>query len=378
MSFQQTLWRIHRWTGLAAGLLFAVIAATGVVLIWSHELNLRGHRTLGVASGDAVDPRMTAAIADFVEAHPGGRIVAIVVPRAAPEARAWHVYLREQGADVSIIGEFDPTTAKLLGTKDADTTLQRWFVKLHYEFLAGTLGALAAWFVSVALVALALSGFWLYRSALRDLFRWRAGKTARSATGWLHRWLGVWTLALSLIWGVTGFLYLWYIVPPRFVERAKNEAPTDPSLVRRVADLPRLIERARATQPGGELSSLRFSQVAGGAPEVTFRLFHRGRWFWEKIGSVCVESGTGRVLKVRQPGDGTPRERILATVAALHFGSQGGLIQQVLWTVGGLVMVFLPTSGYALWLWRRRSRSNSVPARTVKRNTVSEIDSFSK
>lgn len=361
MSLNRTLWQIHRWLGLGTGLLFAVVALTGVVLIWSHELNLREHRPLPSGSASPVSGELPTAIADFVAAHPGSSLVATVIPRETNTRQAWHVFLRPANSDTSLVGEFDPSHATLLGTRESESISRRWWVQLHYEFLLGTSGAIACWVVSVALVVLAISGFWIYRNVWRELFRWKTERTPRSLVARLHRWLGAWAILLALIWGITGFIYLWLIIPPRFDDARRERSATDPTVIRQVADLPGLFASAQSTWPDAEIIGVRFAAGKDGRTEVTLRTLHRSRWFWEKIGQITFDGQTGAVLRTRHPGSGTARERMLVILASLHFGSQGSRTQQVLWTLGGVVMLFLPLSGYALWLWRRGSR-NSHPA----------------
>lgn len=357
MSLNRILWQIHRWLGLGSGVLFAVVAFTGAVLIWSHEFNLREHSPLPGLSTGAVSSALPAAIADFVADHPGSSLVATVLPREASTRRAWHVFLRPAGAQQSIVGEFDPSQGILLGTREAESISRLWWVKLHYEFLLGTSGAIACWIVSVALVGLAVSGLWIYRNVWRELFRWKSAQTPRTLVARLHRWLGAWVSLLALIWGITGFIYLWLIIPPRFDHARGERSATDPSMIRQVADLPGLFSSAQSTWPDAEIIGVRFSAGKNARTEVTLRTLHRHRWFWEKIGEMTFDGQSGAVLRTRSPGSGTARERMLVIMAALHFGSQGGIVQQVLWTLGDLVMLFLPFSGYALWLWRKVSRT---------------------
>ena len=382
MKLHRVLWKIHRWAGLVTGLFFAIVALTGIILIWSHELNLREHPLLPEGSTTEVSPKLPNAIADFITANPGSRLGTIIIPAETTKPRAWHVYLRPAGASASITGEFDPSRAVLLGTHNANTTRQRLLVKLHYEFLLGTPGAIACWIVSCALVLLSISGLWIYRGAWRDLFRWKAGKTIRSLIGWLHRWFGVWTLVLALIWGVTGFIYLYLIIPNRLYPKYTSSAhvdpqPTDPTVIRQIHDLPTMFETVQEVLPDAAIIGIRITSSKNGTLKVVVRTLHRERWFWEKIGKVTLDGRTGEILQLNQPGTGTARQRMLVVLASLHFGSRGSRLQQIIWTIGGLAMFFLPISGYALWLWRRRKPKRLRTKRAAISESKSAIVSLS-
>lgn len=363
MNLRRSLWRLHRWTGFAAGLLFFVVALTGVVLIWAHELNLRGHLPLADASIRTVSPAVPAALADFVAAHPDHELGAVMLPRGNTP-RAWQVFLRPEGGGPRVVGELDPVGATVLATHSG-SSWQRWLEDLHYKFLVGRPGMYLCLFVSVAFLVLPLTGLYVYRGAWRELLRWRPGRTPRARTAWLHRWLGAWTMLLTLLWGATGFLYLWFLLPGRAHSARSETQRADTAAIRQVQDLPALLKAARAALPGGEITSFRFVTTKGGHVLLAARTLHRDRWFWEKVGSVTIDGRTAEVRSLREPGTGTPRERLLAVMAALHFGSQGGLLQQLLWTLGGLVLCFLPLGGYALWLWRRRSPVHRETALTA-------------
>lgn len=357
MNLRRTLWSVHRWLGLLLGALFAITALTGLVLIWSDDLNLAEHPPIPAVAPGHPPGNYTAVLADWLEANPGARLQALVLPPAHAAPRAWHAFLRPTAdATSSVIVALDPYRATIIDTKPSDGTWARRLVKLHYEYLAGTPGAVAGWLVATALVGLSLSGAWLYRGAWRTALRRPRPPRTRGALLQLHGWLGLWTLALALIWGVTGFIYMQSIVPGRWRARTDN-APTDPRALRLVRDLPGLHARAALHAPDGELVSVGFTPrtpIERGAA-VRFRFQHRDRWFWEKISVVTLDGVTGKLISHRQPGQGTPRERLFAVVGALHFGSLGSFVQQLLWSVAGLGVFVLPLSGYALWLWRRRT-----------------------
>lgn len=355
MNLRRSLWQIHRWTGLAAGVLFFVVAITGVVLIWAQELNLRGHLPLAPGSARAVSPAVPAALADFVDAHPGNQLGAVMLP-PADSPRAWQVFLRPEAGGPRLVVEFDPGRATVLAAHPSGSSWQRWMEDLHYKFLLGRPGLYLCLLVSVAYILLPLTGLYVYRGVWRELLRWRPGRTPRTRTAWLHRWFGAWTILLTLLWGVTGFIYLLLLIPGRSHSARSETQRADTAAIRQVQDLPALLNAGRAALPGGEITSFRFVTTANGKVLLTARTLHRERWFWEKVGSVTLDARTREVRSLRKPGTGIPRERLLAIMAALHFGSQGGRAQQVLWTLGGMVMLFLPLSGYALWLWRRSAR----------------------
>lgn len=364
------MYALHTWAGVATGALFLVIALTGTLLIFLGELNLRGHRPIPAG---APLTHYAPALADLLTRHPGSTLLAIYVPVEAADRKTWQVFLRKSPADETrIVADLDPTTGRIVAERDFDATAFRFVLKLHYSFLAGTVGEIVAWLVSVALVVLSLSGFWIYRGAIRDLFRWRVRREAslRGNTAWLHKWTGLWALALAVVWGVTGFIYMLVIVPRAFQAAPASPLSTDVSVVRGLADLPRLHTAAQASFPGRPLAGVRLIARPGAPAQLQFRFLFRDGWPWNKFGLVTADAATGAIARVDQPHELPVRDRFFAAVATLHFGFLGGRWMQVMWGLGGLVMIFLPVSGYVMWALKRRRRARGSAPGGARRPAV--------
>jgi uncharacterized iron-regulated membrane protein len=314
----QRVYALHQWLGLVAGALLSLVSATGTVLVFAEELDRAlNPRLLRAAAMPAATP---GAARSPVAAAPGARVAHVSydtvlarVRRAFPTARIHGIrdVPRHPGdvftVNMDLAGRYwfvhvDPATGRLLGDRDADASLVRRLLVLHYALLVRPWGEVVIFTLGLALVGSTLSGLWVYRRSLLRPFRvgvrwrrthgrmggapveggpaWRvAGRDWRLAASDAHHLLGVLGLVFNLGIAGTGAVMLW----PTVADVARGEAhapartgaPADPAQPPFTAfSLDTLAARARARLPGFVETSL-FVPAAPGEPVAALR--HRGR-----------------------------------------------------------------------------------------------------
>ncbi len=347
-------WSVHHWAGLLTGLAFFLTAASGFCLLFTDKANLMGRPPVLVGPQWA---SLAPALATVAERHPDYALTSVRLTE--DPSLAWLVFLRHPQTQDRLVADLDPYTGQLLGVRDYDKTAFRVLLTLHYTYFAGTPGKILSTVVGLALLLLAGSGLWLYRGALKDLFRWRIQKSTSCRTGllWLHKWTGLWTLVFACLWGITGLTFMWHILPDAFAPRQSRFVSSDPQALRALPNTADMLQKAQQALPGGVPYTLTpLSRGVNPGPSV--RLLFRDNWPWEQFGEVRFDR-EGRIQKVVTPGSGGWPSRWDAAVTALHFGFFGRTPTLILYAVAGAVMIFLPLSGYLLWLARRRRPSLS-------------------
>jgi len=352
------MFAVHKWAGLVTGALFFLTAASGFVLLFAEDANLRAQPRVRVGP---VYAHLGPTLAEVAAAHPG---YALSFVRLSPEPDlAWAALLRHPQTDDRIVADLDPYTGKVIAYRDYDSTAFRILFDLHYTYFAGPAGKVASTAVSLALIVLSITGLWIYRGAIRDVFRWRARRASsgRAALTWLHKWTGLWALGLALVWGVTGFVFMLSILPAAFGPSKRRFVPADPSSLRALPDTAALFARAREALPGGEIGTF-FPGASGGsvgAPRV--RVFFRQNWPWEKFGEVRF-APSGEIASVVRPESAPAGVKFNTAIVALHFGFMGHRATHVVYALGGLIMIFLPASGCAMWWLKHRRAVWALPA----------------
>lgn len=360
LSVRQLAYSVHKWAGLLTGALFLVTALTGFILLFTEDADLFRRPKVAVGASYA---DLGPALVEAVDSHPGYALTAVRLP-TQPDL-AWLGFLRNPQDGQRVLVDLDPYSGKVLGYRDYDSVLFRILLDLHYTYYAGTWGKVASSLVALCLVVLSLTGFWIYRGAIADLFRWRLrrGLSARGTLIWLHKWTGLWTLALSLIWGSTGVVFMISILPASFAKPGARLPEPGSAALRSLPDTSQLMSKAQAAFPEGLLISfVPVSRNGTGGPSC--RVLLRQNWPWEKFGEVHF-APDGTVERVVQPKQASFAVKFNSAVGALHFGFLGSRWAWFVYVLGGLVMIFLPLSGYALWWLGRRARRTSSSVRSA-------------
>ena len=343
---------LHRWTGIATGLLFLSIAFTGVLLTFYQELNLRGH--VKQTGSQLVD--YSTALKRLIDKNPSARWISVSIPREHQNKLTWQIIYRESTGAPLMIADLDPSTGDVFRTRNYDSSTFGFLRKLHYTFLLGTTGKIVTCLVAFVLMILSISGIIIYKRAIRELFQWKWGKhrSFRGSLQWLHKWTGLWAIFLSLIWGLTGFCYMISIVSNAFRSSESIHQPTSLAFFDNGLPISQLHQIADSVFENAVLRSVSPRLGNNGETQIRFLFFFRNAAPWNQNGEVYLDFKTGEIARVVQPWERTNRSRYFSTLAFFHFGFNSGFLMKFIWGIGGIVMIWLPVSGY--WSWTIRSK----------------------
>ena len=219
---------------MAFGLYIFMISVTGSVLVYRNELYRATTPEPIIAKG--AGPRLTDAqlAEDARHSYPGYRVVRIA--RARNPDQAVDVWLRR--GNRTRMRLFDPRTGRDLGDSvPTGIWLVSKLMDLHDNLLAGPSGREVNGGGAVALIVVAATGFVIWWPGSKT---WRRSLTLHRGLGWkrftwhLHSMAGFWSLAFTLVFGVSG-VYLAFPEPlQEFADRI--EPPTAANAGFRVVD----------------------------------------------------------------------------------------------------------------------------------------------
>ena len=197
--------QLHLWIGLTLGVYIVVLSVTGSVSVLRADVHgwfvprtvaTEGTRLAGDALQDAV--RRTYPLFEVTN----------VFERRRPDAPVM-VTLQRGGTTVERL--FDPYAARDLGLAYPPTTEAiEWVVDLHDNLLAGTTGRAVNGVGALLFLALTITGaiaWWPGVGRLgHSMVPGKPAKSARFARR-LHNAVGIWTLALMLLWAITAVYF---------------------------------------------------------------------------------------------------------------------------------------------------------------------------
>jgi uncharacterized iron-regulated membrane protein len=350
---RRALFQIHLWTGIALGLYLIAICVTGSALVFRWELEAWAAPAL--TSDAAAKPLGFEELKLVAEKdHPGYHVTGFLGPKDSRSAVP--VWLEK---DERMIGRLlDPATGEDLGPQKLAGVLG-WLGELHTNLLAGDIGLIINGIGAACLVAMSLTGVVIWWPGQKN---WKRSLGVRWSAKWkrlnwdLHSAVGFWTLALTLVWAITG---VYFSFPELFYDsigmltpmEPPRPAPPEADLMpgRQFASLDTLIEAAEKVTPGAATTWI-------GAPHDGSQVQIIRHEFYEPWAAhnprVYLNAYTAEVEHIDIALQGNPGDTIQRWFGYLHFGNFGGTLVKILWTVLGLAPAVLAATGTLMW-WNR-------------------------
>jgi uncharacterized iron-regulated membrane protein len=356
------VWRVHRWLGFGFGALLVLLSASGSLLVLHHELEhwLEPELHVTAPSTRADRPALSDLARAVAGRAPEGYRPFRILP--ARQANATHKFLfRAVDSPARWAIFVEPTTGRVLWSGPDQSLFTPWLLGLHMQLHAGRIGYFVTGVCGVGLVLLALTGLYIHRERLTQLWRhpFRLGLGWRVAFADLHKWVGIFGLYFQLVLGVTGALYVWSALkaaPPAAATAASFDlaglAPLEP-----------MLSMAREKLPDAEVIRAQLPAQPGGA--VIVLLLHREAPVWQKFSRVEFDAGSGALRTVRAAAAAPARDQFASMLAPLHFGFYGATWVKWAYFVGGFTPALLALTGTAIWWLRRPSLSELRPVQTA-------------
>lgn len=367
---------LHRYAGLGAGLLVAVLGVTGSVLVYGAEIDRALNPDLLSVrpAGERIGPG--GALAAFREADTGVRPDLLRMPREPTDPYVFHGPDRggtDGGGRRAVY--VDPYRGEVLGSRQEHAGLVGVLFRLHANLMAGMAGRQAVGWSGVVLLLLCVTGvvvWWPRLGRLRRFLealgvRWRA--SGRRTNYDLHRAGGAWTLPYLALLALTGSGLVFYGTAGDLLNAATGSEPMPPAPASAVAaadttDTPvdrqpdaldRAWREARTALPDARFSFVYLPTAPDGALGFRGRdpseLHPNGRSF------VWLDRWTGKLIRVDDAASADVGPKLLHAAYPLHIGAFDlGPIDarwvRLLWALLGLVPAALLMTGFLVWWWR--------------------------
>jgi uncharacterized iron-regulated membrane protein len=206
---RRALFQIHLWTGVGVGLYMVFISLTGSAVVFRRDLNLSklGNIPAKEVAADAVrlpDAQLREAV---LRQYPGYTITRVAASRRRLVPS--EVTMTKDG--VVLQERFNPYTGADMGTAHPrSVAIMEWFVDLHDNLLAGETGKKINAVGGALLCVLCITGVVIWWRASGP---WYRGFYFNPKHSWtrinfdLHAALGLWSLLILFLWGLTGIYF---------------------------------------------------------------------------------------------------------------------------------------------------------------------------
>ena len=372
--FKKTLFQLHWFFGITAGLVLALMGITGATVSFQDELlNLLNPSVLKVEKLDS-GTLAPAELVRRVEATEGKQVSMLWVGVDSDSA-ARIFFTPPPGERRGQLRYVDPYT----GTYQGDASGQGFFdlmLQLHRFLAMGQTGRQITGACTLMLIFFCLSG--LYLRWPRQALNWRAwltldwAKKGRSFNWDLHSVAGTWCMIFYLLAALTGlsWSYEWYNKglqklfsdSPNSQQRNGGRGQPGPAGPAPVADYDAIWATIQqAAGPQLSLYNVRMPPVAG-QPATVFYL--RSDSPHERaFNQIVLDPVTGVIKQHQRYADKSYKAQLLTSIYALHVGSYWGLPGRILVTIASLSMPLFFITGWLLYLDRRRKKRQIKQAR---------------
>ncbi|NNG63153.1 flavodoxin, partial [Pseudomonas fragi] len=372
--FKKTLFQLHWFFGITAGLVLALMGITGATVSFQDELlNLLNPSVLKVEKLDS-GTLAPAELVRRVEATEGKQVSMLWVG-VDSDSVARIFFTPPPGERRGQLRYVDPYT----GTYQGDASGQGFFdlmLQLHRFLAMGQTGRQITGACTLMLIFFCLSG--LYLRWPRQALDWRAwltldwAKKGRSFNWDLHSVAGTWCMIFYLLAALTGlsWSYEWYNKglqklfsdSPNSQQRKGGRGQPGPAGPAPVADYDAIWATIQqAAGPQLSLYNVRMPPVAG-QPATVFYL--RSDSPHERaFNQIVLDPVTGVIKQHQRYADKSYKAQLLTSIYALHVGSYWGLPGRILVTIASLSMPLFFITGWLLYLDRRRKKLQIKQAR---------------
>ena len=386
--FKKTLFQLHWFFGITAGLVLALMGITGAMVSFQDELlNLLNPSVLKVEKLDSgvLPPAELVRKVEAIE----GKQVSMLWVGVDSDSAARIFFTPPPGERRGQLRYVDPYTGEYQG----DANGQGFFnlmLQLHRFLAIGQTGRQITGACTLMLIFFCLSG--LYLRWPRKALNWRAwltldwAKKGRSFNWDLHAVAGTWCMIFYLMAALTGlsWSYEWYNkslqklfsdTPPHEQQRKGGRGQPGPAGPAPTADYEAIwASLQKAAGPGLSLNNVRMPPVAG-QPATVFYLLKNSP-HERAFNQIVLDPATGVIKKHERYDDKSYKAQLLSSIYALHVGSYWGLTGRILVTVASLTMPLFFITGWLLYLDRRRKKRQVKQARQGFAATGSDAPSW--
>lgn len=391
------LYALHSWVGVITGILLFVIAFTGAVAVFARpELKVWGNE---VIRGEIpFQPQKIAAVVDQYAKQVGPEYLEEVhldlpSPRFSASTRViyeGHFEKPDGGeehrgtvfqlhpSELTLIKEWDMDEFFNSSQLDMSVFLAHFHADLH---LGRPIGLILTGLLGLTLMISIVTGIFIHRKILAQLFTFRVSKTFSLMLNDGHKVMSIWAVLFHSVIAFTGaFLGLATVIlvpaaayvgfngdQEKLVETFTAVKPPVLAHVQQPTKLGDILERSAKDRP--DLTFNRLTVMGYGDQNALVYVFGAGS---AQLGgeTLIYKGATGEFVR-SQANFGRLEGvtgKILDAMFPLHFGNFGGLLVKTVWAILGIATALLPITGLMLWIERGLNAQNPAHSRRTYEN----------
>ncbi|MEH2082239.1 MAG: PepSY-associated TM helix domain-containing protein [Nostoc sp.] len=368
-KLRDLVFTLHRYIGLAVGLIAIIVGLTGTLLVFHSEISSfdQQHR-IGTITPQG-EPLPIEVVLNTVKKtyadQPDAPVQRIYLPSKPNEPMNVILKTKQNEWTENYI---NPYTGAIIGNNLKPSFIQKSFeilYPLHYALLGGDLGYKFVGIIGLLMSFMSITGIILWPGWRRLIsgikIKWNAHPKRVNFD--VHKVAGVITAVFLIFAFFTGFCWSFSeFVNPAIYALTFSKQQTDPVSVPIAGKSPlrltQQLKTAQAALPTGELRRIYFPTKPEEALNVAFKLPQETEDYGQS--SVYLDQYSGKVLRVNSSLKLSLGDRILNSFTPLHYGTFWGLPSRIFYLFVGLAPLVLSVTGFVMWWYRYKGKNRSL------------------
>ncbi|WP_282131305.1 PepSY-associated TM helix domain-containing protein [Pseudoalteromonas aliena] len=382
------LFLLHSWVGIITAVLLFIIAFSGALAVLSRpELKIWANPELQ-SSQQVASVQVNRLVNEYHKQVPNefGENIHVFMPSGHNFYLLTLVFESHHGdenysEEVARVFQFHPDTLALVNTyygpskdfyankkTDAPSYIGEFHADLH---LGRPIGLILTGFLGLTLLVSAITGLFIHRKLIKELFTFRRDKGLNIAISDGHKVMGIWGSVFNIVIGFSGaFLGLATVIllpaaafvsfggdQNKLIETFTAIPETVISHTKQPTQLDTILENAHSRYPKAVIIDATIMAHNDANAQVYLRLLGG-----EAVASQLLHyRGSGEFVKSMSSfGDISGISiKVIELVFPMHFGNFAGIFIKLLWVLLGFCTALLPVSGMMMWLAKRTRGSNA-------------------
>lgn len=363
-ELRDLIFKLHRYIGLAVGLLLVLIGLTGSLLVFHSEIDdLITSQQFGRVTpvGQSLSPEKILEISQA--AYPDWQAFGIEIPEDSHHPYKLNMSAANANSQIYLDGRYEifinPYTGYIMGDRPERYTFYRLILNLHYRLFAEKIGITIVGITGLLLLILSITGVALWPGWRRLItgfkIKWKAHPKRVNFD--VHKFTGIITSGFLVLLAFTGICYSFYeftdsLINALILSPQPAETPvSQPGLGKRSLGLSQILKQADVALPNAQTTVVYLAT----SPEDTFWVYKKFSENTDKLANlVHLDQYTGKVLRLDNQQTQSLSKQIWKYIAALHFGTFGGIKTRILYVFLGIAPLILFMTGFIMWRGRKR------------------------
>ncbi|MFN6563196.1 MAG: PepSY-associated TM helix domain-containing protein [Nostoc sp. ChiSLP01] len=371
-KFRDITFILHRYIGLAVGVLIAFISLTGSLLVFKPEIeqlliSQRIGRILPQEQMVSIDRVLETVNSAIYTNNPFNidasnfTLYSIRLPATASSPYQADFF----DLNNKLIRLFvHPYTGEIISWNDADSSFERIILYLHYNLMLGRNGQIAVGIVGLLLLILCITGLILWPGWRKLIagFKIKWNGHPKRVNFDLHKLVGIiatiflsFTAFTGFCWNLSDWTYpLIYAItftpqPPEVSSKPISDSTP--------LQLSQLLQNSKKVFPNARTFSVSIPSKPEDAVYISKRQNHETMFYGES--GVYLDWYSGQILRIVDSTKLSLGDRAIASFVPLHYGTFWGLTSRILYVLVGLTPTILLITGFIMWQYRRKPKSTN-------------------